>query len=256
MASRRLTTVHGAVHEGPGTTRSRRGAIAPKDTVGELARGPDGEVTVDPYEVLGLSPDATEAEVREAYRTLVRRHHPDRHAGEPPEVKAAEAARMAEVTGAFQLLHDPAALARWKANQARVGRAPGAAHPEEATATRPRATPTATSSRTPSDGGFDYRRAAASEFDDATTGRWSRTPPTPPLASSPGRPTGARRTGRTLNSRWLNRVAWVLLVGLVVALWVLGTDVGRNAWESLGRAAAVDIADPVPAASGDTPDMT
>lgn len=186
---------------------------------------------MDPHEVLGVAPDATEAEVRDAYRTLVRRHHPDRHVGAPADVQAAEATRMAEVTGAFQLLHDPAALARWKASQARVGRAPGTEHPAEPTTPRrPRSSPP--------DGGFDYRRAAATEFDEAVAGRWSRTPPTPPRPSDgcQARPPGGKRSG---GSRWLNRLAWIVLLGMVVAVWVLGTDAGRNAWESLG--AATDV---------------
>jgi curved DNA-binding protein CbpA len=35
----------------------------------------------DPYEALGLRPDATDAELRSAYRRLVLLHHPDHNAG-------------------------------------------------------------------------------------------------------------------------------------------------------------------------------
>jgi curved DNA-binding protein CbpA len=37
----------------------------------------------DPYEVLGVSPDASESELRAAYRKLVQRHHPDHNNGSP-----------------------------------------------------------------------------------------------------------------------------------------------------------------------------
>jgi curved DNA-binding protein CbpA len=37
----------------------------------------------NPYEVLGVSPAASETELRAAYRKLVRRHHPDHNDGSP-----------------------------------------------------------------------------------------------------------------------------------------------------------------------------
>lgn len=37
----------------------------------------------DPYEVLGVSPAASETELRAAYRKLVQRHHPDHNNGSP-----------------------------------------------------------------------------------------------------------------------------------------------------------------------------
>ncbi|MHB1571563.1 MAG: J domain-containing protein, partial [Solirubrobacteraceae bacterium] len=45
----------------------------------------------DPYRVLGVSPSASEAEIRSAYRRLVQLHHPDHNAG------SADAARRFEL---------------------------------------------------------------------------------------------------------------------------------------------------------------
>ena len=35
----------------------------------------------DPYKVLGLSPDATDEEVKAAYRKLAKKYHPDLNPG-------------------------------------------------------------------------------------------------------------------------------------------------------------------------------
>jgi hypothetical protein len=56
---------------------------------------------VDPYGVLGVGPDATDDEVRAAYRRLAWRFHPDKGATDP--------ARMAEVNVAWRLLRDRSA---------------------------------------------------------------------------------------------------------------------------------------------------
>lgn len=58
----------------------------------------------DPYEVLGVPRSATDAEIRAAYRDLVARYHPDKHAGNPLEGLAAE--KMAEINRAYEILSD------------------------------------------------------------------------------------------------------------------------------------------------------
>jgi DnaJ-class molecular chaperone len=53
------------------------------------------------YDVLGVKRDASEKEVRAAYRKLARKHHPDVNPGD----KAAEA-RFKEINSAYEVLSD------------------------------------------------------------------------------------------------------------------------------------------------------
>lgn len=55
----------------------------------------------DPYTVLGVPREATEAEIKAAYRKLAKRYHPDRNADDP---KAKE--RFAEASTAYEILGD------------------------------------------------------------------------------------------------------------------------------------------------------
>lgn len=66
----------------------------------------------DPYAVLGLTKTASEAEIKSAYRRLVRLNHPDIN----PDDKGA-AARFVRITNAHDLLKDPATRARFDAGE-------------------------------------------------------------------------------------------------------------------------------------------
>lgn len=56
----------------------------------------------DPYEVLGVSQDATDEEVKKAYRNLARKYHPDNYQDNPLADLAEE--KMKEVNEAYDLI--------------------------------------------------------------------------------------------------------------------------------------------------------
>ncbi len=56
----------------------------------------------DPYEVLGIDPDAAPGEVHAAYRRLVALYHPDRLQGARPGVRAEGEKRLREATEALR----------------------------------------------------------------------------------------------------------------------------------------------------------
>ena len=63
---------------------------------------------LDLYELLGVARDATDEQIKRAYRRKAREHHPDANAGDP----AAEA-RFKEVSLAYEVLRDPERRARY-----------------------------------------------------------------------------------------------------------------------------------------------
>lgn len=58
----------------------------------------------DPYKILGINSGATDDEVREAYRELSRKYHPDMHSGSPLSDVAEE--KMVELNGAYDQIMD------------------------------------------------------------------------------------------------------------------------------------------------------
>lgn len=53
----------------------------------------------DPYKVLGVSPDATDSEIKKAYRALVKQYHPDNYTDNPLADLAAD--KMKEINEAY-----------------------------------------------------------------------------------------------------------------------------------------------------------
>lgn len=56
----------------------------------------------DPYEVLGIRPNATDDEVKNAYRALARKYHPDNYADNPLSDLAQE--KMQEINDAYDAI--------------------------------------------------------------------------------------------------------------------------------------------------------
>ena len=56
----------------------------------------------DPYAVLGVSPDASDEEIKKAYRRLAKKYHPDLNPGD-----AVAAQKMQEVNAAYEQIKNP-----------------------------------------------------------------------------------------------------------------------------------------------------
>src|SRR5437016_7377787 len=55
----------------------------------------------DPYEVLGVSKNASEAEIKKAFRALAKKHHPDKHSGDSTAQR-----KFQEISAAYDILGD------------------------------------------------------------------------------------------------------------------------------------------------------
>lgn len=55
---------------------------------------------INPYDVLGVSPSATEEEIKKAYRALSRKYHPDANINNPDKARAEE--KFKEIQQAYQ----------------------------------------------------------------------------------------------------------------------------------------------------------
>ena len=70
------------------------------------------------YDTLGVASSASAEQIREAYRSLARRHHPDRSA-------TSDSGRMHDINEAYRVLSDPARRAVYDASVRQPGRSPG-----------------------------------------------------------------------------------------------------------------------------------
>ena len=56
----------------------------------------------DPYKVLGVSPNASDEEIKRAYRALAKKYHPDRNPGDAEAAK-----KMQQVNAAYEQIKNP-----------------------------------------------------------------------------------------------------------------------------------------------------
>src|ERR1700759_5568846 len=66
----------------------------------------------DPYQVLGVSKTDSEADIKKAFRSLAKKHHPDTHRGDE---KAKQ--RFQEISGAYDVVGDKDKRAKFDAGE-------------------------------------------------------------------------------------------------------------------------------------------
>jgi len=59
-------------------------------------------VSKDPYQILGVSPDASDEEIKRAYRALAKKYHPDLNPGDAEAAK-----KMQEINAAYEKIKNP-----------------------------------------------------------------------------------------------------------------------------------------------------
>src|ERR1700733_14676406 len=74
------------------------------------------ETMRDPYEVLGVSKKASEAEIKKAFRNLAKKHHPDTKGGD-----AAAQKKFQEISAAYDIVGDKEKRAKFDAGEIDAG---------------------------------------------------------------------------------------------------------------------------------------
>lgn len=74
----------------------------------------------DPYKVLGISPGASQDEIKKAYRRKTKEYHPDTHPNDPNATK-----KMTEINEAYDMLMNPDKYASRRAQQQQSGNRQG-----------------------------------------------------------------------------------------------------------------------------------
>src|SRR5690348_7558061 len=66
----------------------------------------------NPYDVLGVSKGASEAEIKKAFRALAKKYHPDKHQGDKNAQK-----KFQEISGAYDILGDKEKRAKFDSGE-------------------------------------------------------------------------------------------------------------------------------------------
>jgi DnaJ-class molecular chaperone len=80
----------------------------------------------DPYEVLGVSKTASEAEIKKAFRNLAKKHHPDAHSADKDAQK-----KFQEISGAYDIVGDKEKRAKFDAGEIDAGGNPRSFDPRQ-----------------------------------------------------------------------------------------------------------------------------
>ncbi|MEL7603770.1 MAG: J domain-containing protein, partial [Bacillota bacterium] len=78
---------------------------------------------MDPYKVLGVSPSASDEEIRTAYRQLVKKYHPDRYRGHDLQELASE--RLKQINEAYDIIQKERQSGHYSQNTGGYSRSTG-----------------------------------------------------------------------------------------------------------------------------------
>ncbi len=73
-------------------------------TLRRLRRHPSQRKRTDPYTILGISPEASETEIKQAYHRELAKYHPDKAAHLGEELQAVAQTKTAEIIRAYESL--------------------------------------------------------------------------------------------------------------------------------------------------------